>query len=52
MLLCLRGSRQMLLNEKLDIELEQASIKNRSSKLLYKQYLLDSGITNRLTTIV
>ena len=44
--------RQMLANEKLDIELEHASIKNSSSKLLYKQYFLDSGIRNRLTIIV
>ena len=42
----------MLVNEKLDIELEHASIKNNSSKLLYKQYFLDSGIRNRLTIIV
>ena len=38
MLLCLRGSRQKLVNEKLDIELVQRSIKNKSSILLYKQY--------------
>ena len=39
MLLCFRGSRQTLVNEKLDVELKHASIKkNSSSKLLYKQY--------------
>ena len=38
MLLCLRGSRQNLVNEKLDIELEHTSYKNKWSKLLYKPY--------------
>ena len=33
-LLCLRGSRLKLVNEKLDIELEHTSIKNNRSKLL------------------
>ena len=38
MLLCLRGSRLKLVNEKLDIELEHTSIKNNWSKLLYMLY--------------
>ena len=38
MSLCLRGLRQNLVNEKLDIELERTNIKNNGSKLLYKQY--------------
>ena len=38
MLLCLRGSWQKLLNEKLDIEIEHTSIKHNWSKLLHKYY--------------
>ena len=38
-MLCLRGSRQKLVDKKLDIDLKHTSIKNNWSKLLYKPQL-------------
>ena len=46
MLLCFRGSRQKLVDKKLDIDLEHTSIKNNWSKLLCKPQLWNEMPTN------